>query len=230
LSRALHQTMHMKFIELLKKWNGGRLEAAQKRFGEKLGISSAAMSLYAAGKRIPTDDVKRKMAAELGLSLETLDRIFEETKKAQIYSLAERPAPIARESAAPYAPEESGAALLPVLGTVPDEFFRFSFDAVPSEYIDAPHPAHRETFALRVKGNHIAPKITDGEYLVVVKTGFVEDGQLALVRTERGCTVKRVYYRAGFLELRNDSKTGSVKLPEQDATIIGRVTGAFKKF
>ena len=221
----------MRLIDLLIKWNGGRLEAAQKRFGDKLGITSAAMSLYAGGKRTPTDNVKRKMAKELKLPLEELDKVFEETKAARLLMKASHPGMVRESGSGESAhPQASTPHLIPVLGTASAEFFRFSFDAIADEYIDAPHPSGRDSFALHVKGSHLSPQISNGDYLIVVKTGFVEDGQMAVIKIDDEYTLKRVYYRQGQLELRTvKAKSSSIKVSDEDASIIGRVTGSFRK-
>ena len=221
----------MRLIDLLIKWNGGRLEAAQKRFGGKLAITSAAMSLYVSGKRTPTDDVKRKMAKEFKLPLEELDKVFEKTKTARLPAKASHSGMVKESGSDATAHfQASTPHLIPVLGTVSSEFFRFSFDAVADEYIDAPHPSGRESFALHINSSHLSPQISAGDYLIVVKTGFVEDGQMAVIKMGEEYTLKRVYYRNGHMDLRSGKiKSGAFTVSDEEASIIGRVTGAFRK-
>ena len=87
----------------------------------------------------------------------------------------------------------------------------------------------RATFSLVCKGDSMEPKIHDGDLVAIRKQPEVENGEIAAVRIGEEATLKRVYKRDGFLELRpENTKYESIILVGKDmakATIEGKAVG-----
>ncbi|MDD2772724.1 MAG: XRE family transcriptional regulator [Elusimicrobiales bacterium] len=217
----------MHFEELLKKWNHGILRGAQLRLAEALAISHPTVSGWVAGRNLPSEDLRPKVAKTLGVSIEELNKVFVETKAAKKLHVPDKLKHLTTELTNAVIP----AGPIPVLGTVSAENFKLSFEAVPDEYIYAPCPPGHQCFGLKVKRHCMEPKISDGEYIIVAKTGYVDDGQLAVINVGEDCTLKRVYKRDDHVELKPDNpKFKSLKVKPEEMRILGRATGKFSKF
>lgn len=87
----------------------------------------------------------------------------------------------------------------------------------------------RATFSLVCKGDSMEPKIHDGDLVAIRKQPEVENGEIAAVRIGEEATLKRVYRRAGLLELRPENPDyESIILIGADmarATIEGKAVG-----
>ena len=57
-------------------------------------------------------------------------------------------------------------------------------------------------FTLVCSGDSMLPKIEDGDIVAIRKQPEVENGQIAAVRIDGEATLKQVFYRDGYLELR----------------------------
>ena len=89
--------------------------------------------------------------------------------------------------------------------------------------------AWRATFTLMCKGDSMAPRIQDGDLVAIRKQPEVENGEIAAVRIGEEATLKHVYRRDGFLELRpeNPKYESIILIGEKmaEATIEGKVVG-----
>ena len=89
--------------------------------------------------------------------------------------------------------------------------------------------AWRATFTLMCKGDSMEPKIQDGDLVAIRKQPEVENGEIAAVRIGEEATLKHVYRRDGFLELRpeNPKYESIILIGEKmaEATIEGKVVG-----
>jgi len=220
-------------MKTLRHWiierNGGKERGAMSRFAEKVGALQSSVSQWCVGLVEPSDEMLPKIAKTLGINKEQLAAAIAETRMASAAIPSRQSILRDRKSAGPLMPQPS-APPIPVLGTVSAEKFRFSTEAAPGEHIYAPCPTGKDCFALKVKGSCLEPEIQDGEYIIVIKTGFVEDGQLAVVNLGEECTLKHVFYRANSLELKSGNpRIKTIKVSDSQAGIIGRVTGAFRK-
>ncbi|MBQ8403301.1 MAG: transcriptional repressor LexA [Clostridia bacterium] len=64
-----------------------------------------------------------------------------------------------------------------------------------------------ELFALRIKGESmIEAGIMDGDYVVVCRTSYVENGDIAVVLIDDEATVKTFYREAGYFRLQPENK------------------------
>lgn len=87
----------------------------------------------------------------------------------------------------------------------------------------------RATFSLICKGDSMEPKIHDGDLVAIRKQPEIENGEIAAVRIGEEATLKRVYKRDGFLELRpeNSNYESIILIGEKmaEATIEGKAVG-----
>ncbi len=131
-----------------------------------------------------------------------------------------------------------GAVSIPVLGEVAAGFPMFvSENIIDYEEIPAEMAAQGDYFGLRIKGDSMEPKISEGDVVVVRKQSDVDDGDIAVVLVNgESATVKRVKKRPEGLILSPTnpafepmfySKDEVIKKPVQ---IIGRVVELRAKF
>lgn len=119
---------------------------------------------------------------------------------------------------------------LPVAGTITAGQPITAFEEV-SEYISfTPRKAHTgELFALKIRGESmINAGILDGDYVIIEKTGFADNGDIAAVMvdgTEGGeATVKRFFKEDGRYRLQPENDTMDPIIVD-DCSIIGKVVG-----
>lgn len=89
--------------------------------------------------------------------------------------------------------------MIPVLGNVAAGEPIWA-DEEHDEYTDD-NGTIQADFALRVKGDSMAPLILDGDFVYVKRQEDVRDGQIAVVLTDDSATLKTVYHQAGGLQL-----------------------------
>ena len=114
------------------------------------------------------------------------------------------------------------AAGLPILAEQNIEGY---IDFVPSEKRLA-----GELFALRVKGESmIEAGIMDGDYVVVCRTSYVENGDIAVVLIDDEATVKTFYREAGHFRLQPENKTMK-PIVTNELYILGKVIASVRYY
>ena len=114
------------------------------------------------------------------------------------------------------------AAGLPILAEQNIEGY---IDFVPSEKRLA-----GELFALRVKGESmIEAGIMDGDYVVVCRTSYVENGDIAVVLIDDEATVKTFYREAGHFRLQPENKTMK-PIITNELYILGKVIASVRYY
>jgi repressor LexA len=89
-------------------------------------------------------------------------------------------------------------------------------------------------FLLKVSGDSMVDEgIMDGDYVAVKPTSTIENGQIGVVLLDGEATVKRIYIQSNRVALKSANraagyKTRYIKRAEQNARIIGKVTGCFR--
>lgn len=71
----------MTFNDLLKKWNDGILRGSKSLFAKKIGVSSVTVSEWAKGNRPPGEMLRKKIAGELGVSVDDLMSLFRKERE-----------------------------------------------------------------------------------------------------------------------------------------------------
>ena len=158
---------------------GKRIELERARLGlnqielaKRLHLSSSAsISQYESGDRIPSDDIKLKMAEIFNCSL---DYLLGKTDK--------------RHSQNP--------AVVLIYGTIPAGIpMEMIEDIIDTEEIDAEMlKGGKEYFGLKIKGNSMSPEYLDGDIIILQKVEDCESGQdcVVMVNGNDG-TFKRVF-------------------------------------
>lgn len=152
----------------------------QKYIAEALSVTPATYSRYESGDINPDPDTLRKISSLLGVSVDYLIGISD---------LAN-------------VPNERGVKI-PVLGRVvagiPIEAVT---DIIDYEEIPAEIAKTGEYFALKVQGDSMAPRICDGDVVIVRKQEEVENGEVAIVMVNGDeATIKEVHRSAFGLTL-----------------------------
>lgn len=172
----------------------------------RLNLSHTYLSRIERGEQDPSLDTLASIADALGVSLRDLilDREVQEPK---------------------------AAISIPVLGIV-DGGGTHSSSAEVEEYLVVPASAVSDSgsdsfFALRVKGDAMAPTIPDGSIVIVRRQPSVQSGQIAVVQCPDrfGTCIRRVYVQDSRLVLQSDNRHyPPVITSRSKVRILGRVT------
>ena len=158
---------------------GKRIELERTRLGlnqielaKKLNLSSSAsISQYESGDRIPSDDIKLKMAELFGCTID--------------YLLGKNDVRTNQKSA-----------VVLIYGTIPAGIpMEMIEDVIDTEEIDAEMlKGGKQYFGLRIKGNSMSPEYLDGDTIILEKVDNCESGQdcCVMVNGDDG-TFKRVF-------------------------------------
>jgi repressor LexA len=90
------------------------------------------------------------------------------------------------------------------------------------------------SFLLKVVGDSMVDEgIMEGDYVMVIPTPTIENGQIGVVLLDDEATVKRIYVQKDKIALKPANqavgyKTRYVKRGDKTIRIIGKVTGCFK--
>ena len=181
----------------------------QSSLADKVGVSSSALAMYERGEREPGVDILLKLSSVFGVDMNVLfDKKQSPTK-------------------------------IPVLGYVaagiPIETIEDILDyedLSPDMLKDG-----SEYFGLKIKGDSMEPKISDGDVVIVRKQEDVDSGQIAIVGVNgEEATCKKVMKQEGGILLQplNPSFAPVFYTVEQIAeipiTILGRVVELRAKF
>ena len=159
---------------------GKRIELERTRLGlnqielaRKLNLSSSAsISQYESGDRMPSDDIKLKMAEIFDCSV---DYLLGKTDSRKI---------------------ASSSAVVLVYGTIPAGIpMEMIEDIIDTEEIDANMlKGGKEYFGLKIKGNSMYPEYLDGDTIILEKMDNVESGTDAVVMVNgNDGTFKRIF-------------------------------------
>jgi len=99
-------------------------------------------------------------------------------------------------------------------------------------YLDFPIYKQRylnvKLFALRIKGDSmIEAGIMDGDYIIVERKNYAEDGEIVVALIEDEATVKKYYAEAGYIRLQ-PCNPNMRPLIVEEATILGRVVSVMR--
>lgn len=147
------------------------LGLTQKELGKKIQMSESTISLYESGKRFPDLDTLKRLSEALEVPISIL--MGESIKGIKI----------------------------PVLGNVPAGIpLEAITDVIDYEEISPSLASGGDYFALRVKGDSMAPRICDGDVVIVKKENAVDSGDVAIVIVDGNeATCKEVQFsRAGL--------------------------------
>lgn len=214
----------MSFQDLLVKWNKGVIRGAQTEFAAKLKLERATVARWASGTYAPSEDLRPKVAKELGVTVEQLMAHFPQRGGGAA----------AAEPIANIYPEW-GMALeyIPVVGYVSAETFNCVFEdeeTTPMEVLPVPLPRGTKAKALKVRGSCMEPAASDGDYVVVAAKAGYDDGSLIVAKLDGECTLKRVYTRGEKVLLVPDNKKYKrLEIKKEELEIVGVVIYTIRK-
>lgn len=162
----------MEFNENLRK-RRVELGLTQAQLGDKLNLAESTISLYESGKRFPDKDTLKELSKVLQTPISIL--MGESVKGFRV----------------------------PVLGNVPAGIpLEAITDIIDYEEISPTLAACGEYFALRIKGDSMAPRICDGDVVIVKKESMVDSGDVAIVLVNGNeATCKEVQFSKAGLTL-----------------------------
>lgn len=162
----------MEFNENLRK-RRVELGLTQAQLGDKLNLAESTISLYESGKRFPDKDTLKELSKVLQTPISIL--MGESVKGFRV----------------------------PVLGNVPAGIpLEAITDIIDYEEISPTLAACGEYFALRIKGDSMAPRICDGDVVIVKKESAVDSGDVAIVMVDGNeATCKEVQFSKAGLTL-----------------------------
>lgn len=204
----------MDFKQQLKEWNGGVLRGAARALSKKIEVSESYVSYMLKG-RIPGEDVVQKIAAQFKMGPEDVLALFR--------GKVRLPTGI-----------ESGSVLrdvpmMPVLGRVHADTYGVVFDAPSDDTVPNPFP-DKNLYALRVKGDCMEPKLSDGDIIYVDPRAEPRDGQVVVALLDGEHTLKRFQRKGGIAYLVPDNKKYQrIKVTTSKAVIRGVVVSALRK-
>ncbi len=135
-------------------------------------------------------------------------------------------------------PSTEYSQLIPVLGSVPAGTPIEAIEDI-EEYVDY-YPnfvKHGELFALKVKGDSMAPELKNGDIAIIEKQDFIENGDIAVVRVNgEDVTIKRVKpTRNGIRLVPTNPAYDSLEFSKEEVatlpvTIVGKLIEIRRRF
>ena len=149
-----------------------------KELGAVVGLAESTISQYETGKREPDNETLLRLGEFFNTSVDYL---------------------LGREIIADSPPEPSvpGSKWIPVIGTIPAGTPVEAIEEILDyEEITPQMASQGEHFALKIKGQSMEPKISDGDVVIVRKQDDCENGEIAVALVNGDeATVKRIKKR-----------------------------------
>ncbi|MEA5049755.1 MAG: XRE family transcriptional regulator [Eubacteriales bacterium] len=215
----------MNIGEIIKRFRD-KNGITQQTFADNCGVSKSYISLLESGKSsrssepiIPSIDVAHRMANYMNISI---DSLFDSVDGKQPVSLLNEPI----------------AESIPVLGRVPAGIPLEAIECI-IDYEEIPVEMARtgEFFGLQIEGDSMAPRILDGDVVIVRKQPTIESGDIAIVMVNGDdATCKRVMYHENGLSLVSNNPAyqpryfTAQEVEKMPIQIIGKVVELRGKF
>lgn len=184
---------------------------SQEQLAKTLGVTQGAVSQWEKDRTIPDTPFILQMAKIFGVSL---DEFTNETPFRELDAINIR------------------RAAVPILGSITCGQ-KITPDTEPDGYADLPEGIHAN-FALRCKGDSMAPTILDGDLVLIRQQPDVEEGQIAAVSIDGETTLKHVYHHQdGLLLIAENSKYKPISVPfspDREIIIHGLAVGYLRVF
>lgn len=201
------------FKDMLKYFRS-REGLSQSDLAKKLGVSTSTISMYEVGKREPDFETEEKIADFFNTDLNILR---------------------GRDTELSIAP---GAVVIPVLGRVAAGIPLTAAEyIIDTEEISQAMASDGEYFGLKVKGNSMEPKISDGDVVIVRKQSDADDGDIviALVNGDDAVVKRLKKYTDGIALISNNPVYDPMyfsksEIKEKPVEIIGKVKELRAKF
>jgi repressor LexA len=207
--------------EHLKRLREGR-GLSQGALALRSGVPQAYISLIERGYRQPGEDMARTLLVKgLKLPEEEARHLLRE------WRLARAGLPTGLEKLA-----ESNFVTIPIVGSVPCGPPREVYPDVV-DYFSLPasqvNPRHH-VFSVVANGlSMVEDGIVPGDLIVIDQDATVQHGDLAVVKVEEEVTLKRVFFRDDYVELR--PANGQMKaIRAKEVEFVGKVTAHVRRF
>lgn len=213
----------MTLVEKLTQWNGGEERGAASRLARETGASPGLVSAWISGS-MPGKKYLLKVCVALGTTEDELATIIRRTRNSSAHS-----ATTVKESIGKYS--NYSYVEVPHFGVVSASRFSFSFDSDPEHFstLAVKGSAGTRHALLRISGDCMAPKIEDGDEVMIREQNHVEDGDVAVVCFDGECTMKRIYRRRGGVELHADNPAFESKVyPTNKIQVLAKVVKILK--
>ena len=203
-----------------------RLKAGltQEEVAEKAHTPRAYISQIESGVRSPSERMAEDILIKgIGLTYSQVRRIMDQWKLQKV-GLPEELLPIA----------ETEFVTIPILCSVPcgepKEVYEV-YDEVDG-YISLPKskiPKNYRLFAVLAEGlSMVGEDIVPGDIVICDPDAEVKNGDMAIVRTERGATLKRLHLKDGYAELEPGNK-GFKPIETSRLQVVAKVIYVIKK-
>jgi repressor LexA len=190
-----------------------------KELGAVVGLAESTISQYETGKREPDNETLLRLGEFFNTSVDYL---------------------LGREIIADSPPEPSvpGSKWIPVIGTIPAGTPVEAIEEILDyEEITPQMASQGEHFALKIKGQSMEPKISDGDVVIVRKQDDCENGEIAVALVNGDeATVKRIKKRPeGLMLIPNNPAYepmfySNAEIESLPVRIIGKVVELRAKF
>lgn len=167
-TRGIHGHHDMALKALLAKWNKGIARGAQRKFAARIGVKEATVSHWAKGNFTPDENLRGKIASELGITLEELMDCF-------------KPRGRHSHSGETGIGWDAHSRNIPVVGTIAGAAFTFRPDATPEEILPLTYTTAQKVIALKITGDSRVPSAKGMDYAVISLQDHAETGQMVLV-------------------------------------------------
>ena len=219
----------MHFSDLLKRYNGGILDGAQKKLADALGTGIYNISHWNAGRSYPTEEIRPQIARILGCSEQELMDALNTSKAAHRAKLAGK---TVESQPSGYKIIRQGLEFTPVLATISSSEFRIQdiVSLVPEEFLPIPQPDRGNQYiAFRIKGDKFKPMGSDGEFLLIAYTHFVEDNRPALIMAGNNYIVGTVKWLSDELAEITPIGAKSKQFRIEEVEIEGKIIATIRK-
>lgn len=116
-----------------------------------------------------------------------------------------------------------------VLNEIKEEYFNISYYSQPEEYLPVMLEAKGQTpFALKVTDTAACPWANKGEYLIFCPSAQIANGKLALVKTEKGLSVKKVTFSASKAVL-EDARKNIERRARAEVEVVAQLLAFYRK-
>jgi len=190
----------------------------QKILSYELGVSQPTVSDWCSGKKRPKGPNVDKLSEYFGVSKGVIMG-FDKLPEDAILALDNSFISINRHS-------------VPIVGEIACGT-PITADENIEGYADVPQGIHAD-FALRCKGDSMAPTFLDGDLVLIRKQTDVDDGKIAAVLIDGEATLKHVYHQQnGLLLVADNAEYAPIHLQETECEYVsvqGQAVGFVRMF
>jgi repressor LexA len=187
---------------VMKTTIGERLRSAretkeldQATLAQKMGIATRTLQRWEKGEQVPDGVAITRLAKTTGVQ-----PMWLLTGDGEMYPLPQRPENV---YALPLAARRAARLVdLPLISAVPAGKVATMFhpDHV-DDYVTVDDIKDPQAFALKVKGNSMAPRIEDGDVVIVSPQTEARNGDICVVRVNGEDTLKKVKFEGNYIHL-----------------------------